>query len=193
MFLKLDMEKVFNRMQWNFILSILGKLGFSPIWINWIRLCITSASFSFLLNGSPFGCISPKRGLRQGDPISLFLFIIGSEVLSRLLFQGERTGSIKGLKIYKHCSAIHHLLFADDLFIFGKATLTEASSINLCLVKYCNWSGQSINAFKSSICFTKNAFPSSVISNIFPFNTNFTKSIYLGLPILMGNSKREAF
>ena len=195
MFLKLDMENAFDRMEWKFILAILGKLGFSQIWINWIRICITFTSFSFLLNGSPFGCISPERGLRQGDPISPFLFIIGTEVLSRLLFQVEKEGAIKGLKISKHCSPIHHLLFADDLLIFGKATLIEASNIYSCLDKYCKWSGQSINVSKSTIRFTKNLLPSSVssITNIFPFQTNSSKSIYLGLPFFMKNSKREAF
>jgi hypothetical protein len=111
------------------------------------------------------------------------------------LFQAEKECAIKGLKISKHCSPIHYLLFADDLLIFGKATLTEASIIYSCLDKYCKWSGQSINVSKSTIRLTKNSLPSSVssITNIFPFQTNTTKSIYLGLPFFMENSKREAF
>ncbi|XP_059460221.1 uncharacterized protein LOC132189495 [Corylus avellana] len=191
----MDMEKAFDRMEWGFLLAIMEKLGFNPIWIHWIRICITSSSFSILLNGSPFGFFSPERGLRQGDPLSPFLFILGSEVFSRLMFREESLGSIKGLQISRNCSAIHHLLFADDLLIFGKATISEASCIKSCLDKYCYWSGQSINPAKSSIRFSKNTFPatSSAISNIIPYPSNPSNSLYLGLPILMGNSKKRAF
>jgi hypothetical protein len=78
---------------------------------------------------------SPKRGLRQGDPLSPFLFILGTEVLSRLLFKEEALDNIKRLKISRNTPAIHHLLFANDLLIFGKATPKEANSIHSCLEK----------------------------------------------------------
>ncbi|GLT54232.1 hypothetical protein SLA2020_274480 [Shorea laevis] len=142
-------------MEWNYILAILTKLGFHSSWVNWIRICISSPSFSILINGSPFGHFSPARGFRQGDPLSPFLFILGSEVLSRLLFKEEAAGRLKGLKIARRCPAISHLLFADDLLIFGRASISEAACINTCLAKYSTWSGQSINANKSSISLAK--------------------------------------
>jgi hypothetical protein len=149
MFLKLDMEKAFDRMEWKFLLVVLEKLGFSPIWISWIRTCISTPTFSILLNGNPYGFISPGRRLRQRDPLSYFLFILGSEVFSRLMFKEERNCSIQGLQIARNCPAIHHLLFADDLLIFGKATISIAASIKSCLDKYCRWSGQLVNTSKS--------------------------------------------
>ena len=97
MFLNMDMEKAFDRMGWSFLLAILSKLGFSSIWVSWIRTCISTPSFSILLNGSPFGLISPGRRLRQGDPLSPFLFILGSKVFSRLMFKEGRNGSLHGL------------------------------------------------------------------------------------------------
>jgi hypothetical protein len=111
------------------------------------------------------------------------------------MFREERLGCIKGLQISRNCSAIHHLLFVDDLLIFGKTTIFEASSIKTCLDKYCCWSGQSINATKSSIRFSKNINPTicSAISNIIPYPSNPSNSLYLSLPIMMGNSKRRAF
>jgi hypothetical protein len=195
MFLKMDMEKAFDRMEWHFILSIMEKLGFSSTWLTWIRLCISSISFSILLNGSPFGNFSPKRGLRQGDPLSPFLFILGVEVFSRLMFKEERNGSIKGLRIARNVATIHHLLFADDLLIFGRASIAEATSIKICLEKYYKWSGQLVTASKSSIHFTKNTKPtiSTAISRIIPYSTTSSSNLYLGLPILMGNSKKKAF
>jgi hypothetical protein len=195
MFLKMDMEKAFDRVEWNLILVVMQRLGFNQTWINWIKICISSSSFSVLINGSPFGRFSPARGLRQGDPLSPFLFILGSEVLSRLLFKEEVAGNLKGLKIARNCPAISHLLYADDLLIFGKASCAEASCISSCFEKYTRWSGQSINANKSSIHFSKNTSPGTIrnILPILPFTHNPAKSVYLGLPILYGNSKSKAF
>ena len=69
------------------------------------------------------------------------------------------------------------------------------ASIKSCLHKYSRWSGQSINASKSSIRFSRNTNPTTIdlISNIIPYPSNTNTSLYLGLPILMGNSKKRAF
>jgi hypothetical protein len=133
--------------------------------------------------------------LRQGDPLSPFLFILGAEVFSRLMFKEEGFGRFKGLRIARNCSPIHHLLFPDDLLIFGEASVLVAASIKSCLDKYSRWSGQAINASKSSIRFNKNTNPTTtnLISNIIPYPSNTNSSLYLGLPILMGNSKKRAF
>jgi hypothetical protein len=77
MAVKIDMEKAFDRMEWSFILTILSALGFHSTWINWIRICITSPSFSILINGSPFGLFTPERGLRQRRSIIPISFHIG--------------------------------------------------------------------------------------------------------------------
>jgi hypothetical protein len=61
MAINIDMENAFDKMEWNFLLAILQKLGFQPTWISWIRICISTTSFSVLLNGSPFGFFSYSR------------------------------------------------------------------------------------------------------------------------------------
>ena len=182
-------------MEWSFILAILSKLGFHPTWINWVRICISSPYFSILINGSPFGLFSPKRGLRQRDPLSPFLFILGTKVLSCLLIRQESQDRLKGMKITRSCAPISHLLFADDLILFAKAMSSEAVILNSCLGLYCCWSGQAINISKSLIHFNKNTAPSTInsISGIFPFKRTSISSKYLGLPLFFGKSKSAAF
>jgi hypothetical protein len=104
-------------------------------------------------------------------------------------------GHLKGLKISRNNPAIHHLLFADDLLIFGQASPAEAATINSCLTKYCSWSGQSINSHKCSISFSKNTNPATAASILLslPYNPNPSTYIHLGLPIFLGISKRAAF
>jgi hypothetical protein len=111
MAVKIDMEKAFDRMEWDFLLSILTKLGFDSVWINWIRICVSSTVFSILINGSPFGFFTPSRGLRQGDPLSPFLFILGTEALSRMFHQQESLGILKGIRICKELSTYYSSAF----------------------------------------------------------------------------------
>jgi hypothetical protein len=190
MAINIDMEKAFDKMEWPFLLAILKQLGFHDIWINWIRICISTTSFSVLLNGSSFGHFRPSRGLRQGDPLSPFLFIIGTEALSRLLHN-----SLRGFKISRSNASLNHLLFADDLVIFTSATSSEASPIKTCLDKYSSWSGQSVNFSKSSIIFSKNTDAATRISigSFLPFALTPASAKHLGLPILFGRSKHDSF
>jgi hypothetical protein len=150
--INIDMKKVFDKTEWNFLLAILQKLGFHLTWINWVRLCISTTSFSVLLNGSPFGLFSPSRGLRQCDPLSPFLFIIGLGAISRLLYS-----NLRGFEIARSCAPLNHILFADDLVIFTTASSVEATLIKSCLDKYGCWSGQAVNIQKSTILFSKNS------------------------------------
>jgi hypothetical protein len=195
MAIKIDMEKAFDRMEWSFILAILSKLGFHPTWINWVRIHISSSSFSILINGSPFGLFTLERGLRQGDPLSPFLFILGTEVLSRLLMRQESQVLLRGIKIARTCAPISHLLFANDLILFAKATSAEVITLNFCLELYSHWSGQSTNISKLSIHFSKNTDITTInsISGIFPFKRASIFSKYMGLPLYFGKAKSAAF
>ena len=89
---KLDIEKAFDQINWNCILKVMQKMGFGTKWIRWIKRCITTASFSVLINGSPKGFFNSTRRLRQGDPLSPYLFVIGMEVFSNLVDKAASGG-----------------------------------------------------------------------------------------------------
>jgi hypothetical protein len=195
MVLKLDMEKAFDSMEWNFLLKILSLLGFHATWIHWIRQCITTSSFSILLDGAPFGKFFPSRGLRQGDPLSPFLFILGSEILSRIFMREEFSGSLHGIKISRRSPSVSHLLFADDVMVFARANANEASTILKCLSIYSTWSGQSINPSKSSIFFSRNCRLASkvAVNNILHLAPTPARAQYLGIPLFLNRSKKDTF
>jgi hypothetical protein len=111
------------------------------------------------------------------------------------MFLEEKAGTIKGLKISRNSSAIHHLLFANDLLIFGRANFSKACCINSCLEAYCRWFGQYINVSKSSIRFQEKHHSLHCLFHL--KNPTLQYQPYqiplLALPILTGNSKRCAF
>lgn len=120
-----------------------------------IRECISTTSYSILINGSPFGFFPSLRGLR-GDPISPTLFTVLSNLLSRILACSEAVGRLSGVKVARSSPKVTHLMYADDLVIYCKATDEEAREVHDCLNFYCSWIGQSINWDKSSVHFNSN-------------------------------------
>ena len=114
MAVKTDMSKAYDRIEWNFLRAVLTRFGFHATWISWLMECVSSVSYSFLINGGPQGNVLPSRGLRQGDPLSPYLFILCTEVLSGLCQQAMRTGTLPGVKVARNRPPINHLLFADD-------------------------------------------------------------------------------
>ncbi|KAL0304662.1 UNVERIFIED_CONTAM: putative mitochondrial protein [Sesamum calycinum] len=105
--LKLDMSKAYDRVEWSFLKAMLDKLGFDKRFVSLVFQCISTVSFSFVLKGEQFGRIIPKRGLRQGDPLSPYLFILCAEALSRLIHAKENQGLIKGVKISRKAPRIN--------------------------------------------------------------------------------------
>lgn len=89
---KLDIEKAFNKTRWDFLLSILILKGYLDQWIRWIKVCISSASYSILIKDKPRGYIQASRGIRQGNPLSPFLFVIAMDYLSRLIDKDQQDG-----------------------------------------------------------------------------------------------------
>ncbi|KAG7536993.1 Zinc knuckle CX2CX4HX4C [Arabidopsis suecica] len=98
MAVKTDMSKAYDRIEWGFLRAVLEKIGFHEKWISWIMTCVESVSYSFLLNGAPQGKVIPSRGLRQGDPLSPYLFILCTEVLSGLCEQAQFKGRLPGIE-----------------------------------------------------------------------------------------------
>ena len=107
------------------------------------------------MNGQPRGNIVPGRCLRQGDPLSPFIFILCTEALVSLLNHAENQGKITGMRVTRACPSVSHLLFADDSFFFCKAEPRECEEVMKVVRKYGKASGQCINFYKSSILFVR--------------------------------------
>ena len=130
MAIKTDMSKAYDRIEWSFIEALLNKMGFDPRWITLMVECISSVQYRVLLNGQLRGLIIPQRGLRQGDPLSLYLFIMCTEALIFVnIKKAERVKQLTGMKIARACPIISHLLFADDSLFFCKANREECQTI----------------------------------------------------------------
>uniref|UniRef100_A0A2N9HI63 Reverse transcriptase domain-containing protein n=1 Tax=Fagus sylvatica TaxID=28930 RepID=A0A2N9HI63_FAGSY len=155
MALKIDLQKAYDRINWGFLKAVLENFGFPDIFVNWIMECISSVSFSILINGGKSNFFTPTRGLRQGDPLSPYLFILCQEVLSRIIEREHATGSIQGVKMNVGGPSFTNVMYADDIMLFAKASRREAAALNTCLEKYCDWSGQLINRDKSGVIFSK--------------------------------------
>ncbi|XP_075665198.1 uncharacterized protein LOC142634829 [Castanea sativa] len=194
MALKLDMSKAYDRVEWPFMEKVLMKMDFQNRWVKLMMACITTASYSVLINGEPHGHITPSRGLRQGDPLSPYLFLMCTEGLHGLISKAASNGDIRGVSICRNGPKLTHLLFADDSLIFCTATENECQTLLNILATYERASGQQINKAKTTLFFSKstNDDMKNRIKDMLGVEVVHHYEKYLGLPSLVGrNKKRE--
>jgi hypothetical protein len=195
MALKLDMSKAYDRVEWDFLERVMLKLGFAERWVHLLMVCVRTMSYSILINGQPHGHIRPTRGIRQGDPLSPYFFILCAEGLSSLLFKAENDLLITGLPVRRGGIRINHLFFADDSLLFCKSNIFEWMQIQEILDVYERASGQKINKEKTSIFFSRNTKQETKdhILSIAGVNSTNSYEKYLGLPPLVGRSRMSTF
>ena len=153
---KLDMAKAYDRVEWPYLKGIMLRLGFSENFVATVMRCVTTISFSVRVNGQLSTPFNPTRGIRQGDPISPYLFLLCSEGPSCLLNSIGPVHLLRGVRVGIHAPWILHLFFADDCIVFSEASRRGADRLHEVLSIYSRGSGQLVNKEKSAIFFSSN-------------------------------------
>ncbi|KAL6586072.1 hypothetical protein OROMI_002716 [Orobanche minor] len=191
--IKLDMEKAYDRINWNFIFQVMTRFGFSVVWVNFIKSCSSNCWFSILVNGQSAGFFKSDRGIRQGDPLSPLIFAIAADYFSRSIDKIFDRNPTMFYKIKKNVK-ITHLAYADDILIFLNATKKNLHLLNNCLTHYENVSGQKVNNFKSNFIMYK---PTPQVANwvqrISGFKNATLPVVYLGVPLWKGFQSFEMY
>ncbi|XP_020153536.1 uncharacterized protein [Aegilops tauschii subsp. strangulata] len=193
--LKLDMMKAYDRVEWPYLQAIMLKLGFTAKWVDIVMGLVTTVGFSVLFNGKKLRQFNPSRGIRQGDPISPYLFLLATKGLSCLLKSKNESSNLHGIQVAPTAPPVNRLLFADDSLLFFKANGMGANEVYQVLDTYCQATGQRINYSKSSIFFSKGV-PDSVrreIKEILNVPNETLNEKYLGMPSNIGSSKNGGF
>ncbi|XP_024190158.1 uncharacterized protein LOC112194141 [Rosa chinensis] len=185
--LKLDISKAYDRLEWGFLQRIMIKMGFAEQWVALIMSCLSTVRFSFLINGTPRGYVTPQRGLRQGDPLSPYLFLLCAEGLSALISHVVSNGQWQGLRVCDGAPSISHLLFADDSMLYFYATIQDCLMIRNVLNIYEKASGQQVNLQKSNVVFSGSVLPHLRVSmaQVLRVQVVDKHDKYLGIPTLV--------
>jgi hypothetical protein len=154
---KLDMAKAYDRVEWSYLRAIMTKMGFASKWIEKVMACVETVSFSVRVNRNFSEVFKPTRGIRQGDPISPYLFLICAEGFSCMLKYYGSGHLSRGVRVGIHCPWLSHLLFADDCLVFTQATGEGANRLKEILERYRRGSGQMVNKQKLAIFFSANS------------------------------------
>ncbi|KAL5556997.1 hypothetical protein UlMin_039233 [Ulmus minor] len=156
---------------------------------------ISSVTYSFQFNGRRFGHLTPTRGLRQGDPLSPYLFLLCGEGLSSLLHRYKQNGDLQGLRCGLRGPTIFHLLFADDSLFFLEARPSTCANLKEILKLYETASGQVVNLSKSAVCFGPNTSESDAthMAALLGVPRVRCHEKYLGLPCFSGRNKQGLF
>ncbi|GJU94132.1 putative RNA-directed DNA polymerase, eukaryota, reverse transcriptase zinc-binding domain protein [Tanacetum coccineum] len=136
MIFKVDFEKAFDSLRWDFLDLVMEKLGFGHKWRSWIYGCLHNARSSVLINGSPTSEFEVFRGLRQGDPLSPFLFILAMESLHLLTCKAQETGLFKGASVGHGNMIISHLIYADDVIFIVGCNMTRCANWSVIIKKF---------------------------------------------------------
>ena len=183
---KLDVEKAYDKLNWKFLLLVLKEMGFGNKWMGWIQWCISTSSFSVIINGSPTGYFKSTSGLRQGNPLSPYLFVLGMEVFSLLSDKAKRGGYLLGYNIRSRngeITNVSHLLFVDDTLVFYKDSEYEMLYLSWVLLYFEALSRLRVNLDKSVILPVGNVENLNQLASDLGYRVGSLPSTYLGLPL----------
>ncbi|CAL1356334.1 unnamed protein product [Linum trigynum] len=195
MAIKIDLAKAYDRLDWTFLASTLAATGLPMHFIQVIMHCITSASFEVLWNGSCTESFKPTRGLRQGCPLSPYLFTLCIERLSHVIEEAVKEKKWKPIQLVRGGVGLTHLFFADDLVLFAEATVEQADVVMSCLQKFCKASGEQVSTEKSRIFFSRH-MKRDICKRISErLNIPMTQDLgrYLGVPVLHGRTTKDTY
>jgi len=178
---KMNLEKAYDRVNWNFLLYMLRKCGFGGKWCSWIAHCISLVQFSVLVNGSPNGFFNSFRGLRQGDPLSPLLFVFVTEALSRMISVVVNGGLLESFTVGN--ASFSHLLFADDTLIFCSAQSSQLRYLRSIFLLFEAASGLKVNLAKSNLIPVRNVDQMGRMAGILGYRIASLPVKYLGLPL----------
>lgn len=153
--IKVDLEKAYGRIRWEFLEDTLMKVGFGDHFRKLILKCVSTATMRILFNGEKTEIFAPSRGIRQGDPLSPYLFILCLERLSHCIFDAIDDHYWKPIVLSRGGPKISHLFFADDLLLFGEVSNAQVEVMTNCLNKFCLASGQKVNVEKTRMLVSK--------------------------------------
>ncbi|KAL9667325.1 hypothetical protein QQ045_001677 [Rhodiola kirilowii] len=193
--IKVDMSKAYDQVEWSFLEQVMERMGFAEKWINRVMLCVWTVTYQVKINDQTSRSITPGRGLRQGDPLSPYLFLLVSELLSAKMSAAVDRKTLSGIQLGHGGPTISHLFFADDSIFFMRASREEAAEFREILSQYEMVSGQRINMEKSEVVFSRNT-PTDVrqdVGSLLRIGQVDSHSKYLGLPLIVGQRKTETF
>lgn len=189
---KLDMEKAFDSMSWNFIEYVLGRLGFSHKWRGWISTCISSTSFATSVNGGPSAFFNTSRDLKQGDPLSPLLFIIVMETLNKMIDKVRELNMMKDITVGNGDKQIEisHPFFADDTLFFCQPDISTLLNLRCIMLCFQAVSGLNINLDKSELVEFGCDCPAPLLTKVLGCKTANFPIKYLG--ILFGAKHKDS-
>lgn len=194
MLIKLDMCNDFDRVNRSFLYRVLSAFGFNQNFIDIIKACLEKIWIAPMINGRPTNFFLATRGLRQGFPLSPFLYILMADSLSRKLTMEKQKGSIPGIRIEKGIEPMTHALFADDSLLLGGASSRIASALKSILQKFCSITGALVSEKKSAV-YGWNTDQQSIkkIAEDLGYKeyAEWERIKYLGLPITLGSNRNH--
>nr|GEU76535.1 RNA-directed DNA polymerase, eukaryota [Tanacetum cinerariifolium] len=182
MIFQIDFEKAFDFVYWDFLFQVMHLMGFSDKWISWINGCLSHATASILVNGSPTREYHINHGIRQGDPLSPFLFIIAIEGLHVAVEDAISAGLYRGIKI--NTLTLSYFFFADDALFIGEWSRDNIRNMTTILECFHRVSGLKINFHKSNLVGIRIPFEEDkILSQITGCHASHSSFTYLGLPV----------
>lgn len=188
--MKIDIKKAFDTIDWTFLVKVLQAFGFCEKFCLWISIILHSARLSISINGHAVGFSGCSGGVRQGDPLSL-LFCLAEEVLDRGISKLVEVGKVQLMAGPRGAIMPSHVLFADDIMIFSRASRKSLSNLLKLFSSYEQASGHVISKDKSKF-FVGNMSQvrKRSVSDLLDFSVGLVPFIYLGIPFFKGKPKR---